>query len=99
MVVQKGVRAMAEISETLRGKLEAAPHKPVDLIVRTESDPARFADRAAELGFSVKHQFRLLPGMAIAGPASGVPALLDEDWVVSVEEDRPVAASSEEVAK
>ena len=87
---------MGKISAALAGRLASTPHQPMDLIVRTEGDPALLAARLEEMGFSVRHQFRLLPGLAVTGPAGRVPTLLDQDWIVTIEEDRPVAASSEE---
>ena len=88
---------MDKMSAALESRLASVPHQAMDLIVRTQGDPEPFTARLQELGFSVRHRFRLLPGLAITGPAGRVSTLLDEDWIVSVEEDRPVAASSEEV--
>jgi uncharacterized caspase-like protein len=90
---------MDKIDATLREWLVSAPQQRVALIVRTAGDPTAYVPKAEELGFSVKHQFRLLPGMAVVGLAGRAAELLDEEWVVSVEEDRQVTASSDEVER
>ena len=88
---------MDKMSAGLRERLAGAPGQAVDLIVRTHGDPEPFTARLEELGFSIRHRFALLPGLAITGAAGHVSSLLDEDWIVSVEEDRPVTALSQEV--
>ncbi len=83
---------MEKITLALREKLGAAPENVVALIVRTNGDPAPYLPRIAELGLTVRHQFRLLPGVSVRGHARAALSLLDEAWVLSVEEDQPVTA-------
>ena len=81
---------MDKIDSALYQKLSAEPHQSVALIVRTDGDPAPHLSRLAELGLQVGHQFRLVPGVSVTGLAAAALLLLDETWVLKVEEDRPV---------
>lgn len=83
---------MEKMAPALHRKLGASPDSIVALIVRTDGDPARYLPRLAELGFVVGHQFRLLPGVSVRGRARAALSLLDEAWVLQVEEDQPVTA-------
>ena len=88
----EGVGPMEKMAPTLHQKLGASPDSIVALIVRTDGDPVRYLPRLAELGFAVGHQFRLLPGVSVRGRARAALSLLDEAWVLRIEEDQPVAA-------
>ena len=81
---------MDKIDSVLYQKLSAEPQQSVALIVRTDGDPAPHLSRLAELGLQVGHQFRLVPGVSVTGLAAAALLLLDETWVLKVEEDRPV---------
>ena len=81
---------MDKIDSVLRRKLAADPEQPVALIVRTDGDPTPHLPRLAELGLRVGHQFRLVPGVSVTGSAGAALLLLDEEWVIKIEEDRPV---------
>jgi hypothetical protein len=81
---------MAKIDSELYQKLAADPEQSVALIVRTEGEPTPNLPRLAELGLSVGHQFRLVPGVSVTGLAVAALSLIEEEWVLSVEEDRPV---------
>jgi len=81
---------MAKIDSALRQKLTADPKLSVALIVRTDGDPTPHLSRLAELGFQVGHQFRLVPGVSVTGSAAATLTLLEEEWVIKVEEDQPV---------
>jgi hypothetical protein len=81
---------MSKIEGKLREKLAADPHQSVALIVRTEGNPTPHLSRLAELGLQVRRQFKLVPAVAVTGPARAALSLLDEDWVSTIEEDRPV---------
>jgi hypothetical protein len=81
---------MQKIDRTLLEKLNADPLQAVALIVRTDGDPTPRLPRLEELGFQVGHQFRLLPGVSVTGSAVAALSLLDEEWVIKIEEDRPV---------
>jgi len=85
---------MGKIDQALHQKLAADPDQSVALIVRTEGDPTPYLSRLAELGLQVGHQFRLVPGVSVTGQAAAALSLLDETWVVKIEEDRPVTTMS-----
>jgi len=81
---------MDKIDQALRQKLAADPERSVALIIRTDGDPAPHLQRLAELGLKVEHQFRLVPGVSVTGRAAAALLLLDETWILKIEEDRPV---------
>jgi hypothetical protein len=81
---------MQKIDSALHGKLAADPQQSVALIVRTDGAPTPYLPRLAELGLQVGHQFRLVPGVSVTGSAAAALLLLEESWVLKVEEDRPV---------
>ncbi len=81
---------MGKIDDVLRRNLAADPERSVALIIRTAGDPTPHLPRLAELGLQVGHQFRLVPGVSVAGRAAAALSLLNEGWVVKIEEDRPV---------
>ena len=81
---------MDKIDSVLHQKLAADPEQPVALIVRTDGDPTPHLSRLAELGLQVGHRFRLVPGVSLTGSAGAALVLLEEKWVVKIEEDRPV---------
>ncbi len=81
---------MGKMDNALRRTLAADPNRPVALIVRTAGDPTPHLPRLAELGLQVGHQFRLVPGVSVTGRAAAALALLNEDWITTIEEDRPV---------
>jgi hypothetical protein len=85
---------MAKIQPDLKSKLERAPDRVVNLIVRVKDTPgARVADVRA-LGLTVRYTYSLVPGMAIQGTASASLVLAEKPWVLSVEEDKPVHTMS-----
>jgi hypothetical protein len=81
---------MAKIDRALHHRLAADPEQSVALIIRTDGDPTPHLSRLAELGLRAGHQFKLVPGVSVTGRAAAALSLLDEAWVLKVEEDRPV---------
>jgi len=81
---------MDKIDSVLRQKLAADPEQPVSLIVRTDGDPSPHLPRLVELGLQVGHQFRLVPGVSVTGFAGAALLLIEEKWVIKIEEDQPV---------
>jgi hypothetical protein len=81
---------MVRIDKELHQKLAADPQLSVALIVRTDGDPGPHLSRLAKMGLQVGHQFRLVPGVSVTGRAGAALLLLEEEWVLKVEEDRPV---------
>ncbi len=81
---------MDKIDSVLHQKLAADPEQAVALIVRTDGDPTPHLPRLAELDLQVGHQFRLVPGVSVTGSAGAALLLIEEKWVIKIEEDRPV---------
>jgi hypothetical protein len=81
---------MDKIEKALHQKLAADPEQLVALIVRTDGDPAPHLPRLAEMGLQVGHQFKLVPGVSVTGSAAAALSLIEEKWVLKVEEDQPV---------
>lgn len=81
---------MDKIDSVFHQKLAANPEESVALIVRTDGDPSPHLPRLTELGLKVGHQFRLVPGVSVTGSAGAALSLIEEKWVISIEEDRPV---------
>ncbi len=81
---------MGKIDKELHQKLAADPERSVALIIRTNGDPTPHLPRLAQLGLQVGHQFKLVPGVSVAGRAAAALSLLNETWILSIEEDRPV---------
>ena len=84
---------MDKVDITLRRMLNMAPERQVSIIARTDGDPTPHLARLTELGLSVRHKYRLLPGVSVTGKASAVLSLLSESWIVKVEEDRPISTT------
>lgn len=74
-------------------QLQQDPESSVRLIVRTRGDPDENVRRLEERGLRVAGRLRLIRSLAVQGKASAGLAILDEDWVVAIEEDRPVKAA------
>lgn len=79
-----------KIKAELEARLRADPSAPVAVIVTTDGPPADFATRAEALGFQVHRQYKLRHVLALRGLSEAVLTLLEEPWVLSVEEDQPV---------
>ncbi len=86
---------MDKIDSVFHQKLAANPEESVALIVRTDGDPSPHLSRLTELGLKVGHQFRLVPGVSVTGSAGAALSLIEEKWVISIEEDRPVTTMRE----
>lgn len=81
---------MGGISNQLRSKLEHDPDAIVHLIVRVKDDPQKHIADMQACGLNVQRTFSLIAAMAVEGKASAATSLLRQDWVLSVEEDKPV---------
>ncbi len=77
-----------KIKPEFTARLRGDPSAQAAVIVTTDGPPAGFADRAEALGLRVHRQFKLRPMLALGGPASAVLTLLEESWVLLVEEDQ-----------
>ena len=83
---------MATINPELITQFENNPEQQFDLIVRTNGDATPYLPWFNQAGATVKQQFRLTPGVAIACAGATALQLLAEDWALSVEPDQTVTA-------
>ncbi len=79
-----------KIKAEFEAKLRADPSAQVAVIVTTDDSPGEFTSRAQAVGFKVHRQYKLRHMLALRGPADAALALLEEPWVLFVEEDQPV---------
>ncbi len=84
---------MAKIDPKLEQRLHDMPNRVADLIVRTNGDPTPHLEWLAANDIEVRQQFKLSPGLAVSAPGREALRLLDQDWVVSVEQDEAVKAT------
>lgn len=84
---------MAKIKTDLLAKLHKNPGSSVRLIIRTRGDPDENIRRLQERGLQVARRLQLIRALAVQGKASAGLSLLEEDWVVEIEEDRPVKSA------
>jgi hypothetical protein len=83
-----------KIKPEFEHRLRANPSVQVAVIVTTDGPPGGFASRAETMGLEVHRQYRLRHMLALKGQASAALALLDEPWVLHLEEDQPVTTMS-----
>ncbi|OQY19022.1 MAG: hypothetical protein B6I34_10045 [Anaerolineaceae bacterium 4572_32.1] len=81
---------MIKIKPQFEKNLRADPSAPVAVLVTANGPPDEFAPRVRDMGLEVHRKFKLRRIMALRGPANAALALLDEPWVISVEEDQPI---------
>lgn len=79
-----------KIKAEFEKRLRADPLAQVAVIVTTAGPPGEFVPRAEAIGLEVHRQYKLRHMLALRGLANAVLALLEEPWVLSVEEDQPV---------
>lgn len=79
-----------KLEAALRQQLAAAGDGRVDLIIRTTAAPGDHVAVCEARGMTVRHVYKLLPGMAVTAPASAALALEDEPWVARIEPDTAV---------
>jgi len=87
---QGGPDAVAQTSEQLLARWRAEPDRPFDGIVTVAADPADCVARLERLDLTVRRTFHLTRTLAVSGPARAFLALIQTDWIVKIEEDRPV---------
>lgn len=81
---------MAKISSELQNQLNENLSSEFDLIVRVQGDVTQHLEWFASAKITVTQQFRLSPGVAITCSGAKVQELIAQDWVISVESDKPV---------
>lgn len=92
MMAPGAKRTVAKIDSRLLERLKKDPQSTVNLIVRTRGQPEDYLSFFSGKGIEVRHQIQLLKALAIHGPAGQCLPLLEEDWVLAIEEDRPLKA-------
>jgi hypothetical protein len=80
----------AQTSEQLLARWRAEPERAFDGIVAVAADPADYVARLEGLNLTVRRRFNLTRTLAVSGPARAFLALNETDWVIRIEEDRPV---------
>ncbi len=81
---------MAKISSELQNQLEENPDNNFDLIVRVQGGITQHLGWFAAANISVTQQFRLSPGVAVTCSGAKAQEIIAQDWVISVELDKPV---------
>ncbi|GEM_PF-1251664 len=81
---------MPKISTTLIQQFQQMADTTFDLLVRTNGQATPHLAWLTENGLSVRHQFKLSPGVAITGWGKNALKLLNQSWVVSIELDGSV---------
>lgn len=84
----------SKLAAPLRQQLAAAGDAHVDLIIRTTGAPGAYVAQCEARGMTVRHVYKLLPGLAVTAPAAAAVALAGEDWVARIEADGPVHTMS-----
>lgn len=78
--------------ETLVRRLQSAPERDFDLLLRLSADASDAVDRLSQRGVRVRRRFRLIQALAVRASGKEALRLLEEPWVVAVEEDKEVRA-------
>jgi hypothetical protein len=83
-----------EMTPELYERLRDEPDQDADLIVTVNGDPNHYVPQVRALGLEVKRVFSLTQKLALAGPSRSFVALSQEDWVIKLEDDKPIRAIS-----
>jgi hypothetical protein len=78
--------------EPLLRRLHDNPDQHFDGIVTVDGDPAEYAAQVEALNLTVKQTFVLTRKLALSGAARAFITLNEKDWVLKLEEDRPIKA-------
>lgn len=84
----------SKMNPELFDRLLDDPDEHTDLIVTVAGDPQRYVSQVQALGLEAKRVFSLTQKLALAGPCRAFVVLSQEEWVVKMEEDRPIRALS-----
>lgn len=71
-------------------RLRRSPDQDVELIVTVEGDPRDYEGQLQAFNLKVKRTFFLTQKLALGGAARAFIALSHENWVIKMEEDKPV---------
>lgn len=83
---------MAKIDGQLLERMKKDPQAAVNLIVRIKGAPEDYLPFFSAKGIEVRQVIYLLKALAIRGPAGQCLPILEENWVLAIEEDRPLKA-------
>ena len=78
--------------EALVRRLQSAPDREFDLLLRLSADAGDAIGRLSKRGVQVRRRFRLIQALAVRASGKEALRLLEEPWVVAVEEDKEVRA-------
>ena len=81
---------MAKVSSELQNQFEENLNNNFDLIVRVQGDVTQYLGWFAAAKITVTQQFRLSPGVAVTCSGGKAQEIAAQDWVISVELDKPV---------
>jgi len=81
---------MAKINSELQSQLDKNLDKNFDLIVRVQGDVTQHLGWFAAANITITQQFRLSPGVAVTCSGGKAQEIAAQDWVISVELDKPV---------
>ncbi len=83
---------MPKADERLIRQLEQSPAGEFHLILRVSGDVEDVAEKLRATPIEVRHALRLIGAVAVRAQGKEALRLLDEPWLVRMEEDRPVRA-------
>ncbi len=78
--------------EALVRRLKSFPEREFDLLLRVSPDARDAAAEVGKRGLEVRRRYRLIDALAVRASGKEALRLMEEPWVVSVEEDRDVQA-------
>ncbi len=78
--------------EALVRRLKAFPKRQFDLLLRVSPDARDAAGKVEKRGVEVRRRFRLTHALAVRVSGEEALRLMEEPWIVGVEEDREVRA-------
>jgi len=81
---------MPQVDPDLEKQVESNPDETFHLIVRVDGDLDLRQGQLEADGFTIKRRLRLIRGFAAAARGCDVLMVMQETWVVAIEEDRPV---------
>lgn len=81
---------MAKIASNLQKRLQLDPDANVSLILRLTDSPDHHVNALTALGLTIRFTFTLTPAVAVQGKASACLKLVEQPWVLAIEEDKPV---------
>ncbi|MBN1402408.1 MAG: hypothetical protein JXA74_16320 [Anaerolineae bacterium] len=85
---QGGRKVGLEIRRAWRGH----PDTPYDLIIRVEGNPSERSLQLEAHGVEIRRRHWLTPTLSVRCTGRTALGLLDFDWIVRIEPDRPVRA-------